>query len=573
MEQYFPPEGFVKDEASGLYYQQMTLPKEDGTQGDFVVWFYPQTGEYLPQEIVVPVPVPVMEPEPVPVMEPEPVPVMEPEPMPEVAPEPVPDMQAAPPMPDMQAAPPMPDMQAAPPMPDMQAAPPMPDMRAAPPMPDMQAAPPMPDMQQTPPLQTGEIKESAPAEKKSKSGVIVLLVLLIIAGVAGFFFLRGGSPEEEDASSGDIDIVVVDEEAEAEAQAEAEAEVQAQAEAEAEAAARAEINAAAAAQTDDEAQAQAEAEAQAQAEAEAQAQAEAEAQALAEAEAEAQALAEAEAQALAEIAEDESEATQTTESVVMYAADVSDYLYEVADYVYPVIHMMWNYVDYGAGTVEYIEGQDLSPTYVEQGASITPLQLEVKHDCFVLEAISWAYADESVSSAFATTPYRLTCTVYDGGLIQITWTPIEQNVAQLTASYELEDDYGYYQIENAFDSDPSTTWCFGQEAYQSVTITLPEETVIYGVLLLNGYFKSESTYESNGWASMVQVYSDSEYVDNFALYNDEYNETIANSGGYNEVCLFDVPITSDELELLFIEVVNNGKYGDICLSEILIITE
>ncbi len=46
MEKYYPPEGFAKDENSGLYYRWMTQPRADGTPGQVVVWFNAETGEY-----------------------------------------------------------------------------------------------------------------------------------------------------------------------------------------------------------------------------------------------------------------------------------------------------------------------------------------------------------------------------------------------------------------------------------------------------------------------------------------------------------------------------------------------
>ena len=46
MQNYLPPEGFLLDENSGLYYQTQIILQENGESVQWVTWFNAQTGEY-----------------------------------------------------------------------------------------------------------------------------------------------------------------------------------------------------------------------------------------------------------------------------------------------------------------------------------------------------------------------------------------------------------------------------------------------------------------------------------------------------------------------------------------------
>jgi hypothetical protein len=74
-----------------------------------------------------------------------------------------------------------------------------------------------------------------------------------------------------------------------------------------------------------------------------------------------------------------------------------------------------------------------------------------------------------------------------------------------SSTLEKKDKYG---AKNAFDGDPATAWCEGVDGTgvgQTLTVELDGEYLIDTAFMLGGYFKSESTLESNARVKKIRV--------------------------------------------------------------------
>ncbi len=145
MANYYPPEGFTLDTASGEYKNVIVIPDENGINKQVITWFNDVTGEYR-QEI----------------------------------------RQLTTAAPPMQPAPPAPPMQPAPPAPPMQPAPPAPPANAGQPAPMTIPMPPRTEVNAAPPAYTGPYYQ--PPRKKSKVPAIIGIIAAVLVLGAGVVF-------------------------------------------------------------------------------------------------------------------------------------------------------------------------------------------------------------------------------------------------------------------------------------------------------------------------------------------------------------------------------------------------
>lgn len=213
---------------------------------------------------------------------------------------------------------------------------------------------------------------------------------------------------------------------------------------------------------------------------------------------------------------------------------------------------------------EFIEGN------TDSDVATQILREEITENRLVLEGII-SIIDDGYNGDYIEAPYWFIFELYADGSYIVDFIEIENLATKVTASYELTDSYGTYYAENVLDRDSATVWSPLEGEGNYVKFEYSSDTEIYGVLLLNGHWKSEDTYEKNGRITELEIFTDDVEIGNFYLNTAGYKSSIAEDGIYNYMLIFDEPVTATELYLYIADSIDGYKYVDVCVSEILII--
>lgn len=148
---------------------------------------------------------------------------------------------------------------------------------------------------------------------------------------------------------------------------------------------------------------------------------------------------------------------------------------------------------------------------------------------------------------------------------------IELSIWDVTASSVLPaSDYGNYDPWNLQDRDWSTAWVENVPGYgkgESVTITLPDDVIVTGAYIVNGYCKSESLFYKNSapLSLKCQVGNKACTIDLSSTASDYQ----AAASGYR----FDFPSEIEAKTITFTigDVRAGTHYEDTCISELYVL--
>lgn len=156
--------------------------------------------------------------------------------------------------------------------------------------------------------------------------------------------------------------------------------------------------------------------------------------------------------------------------------------------------------------------------------------------------------------------------------------PVELDylVTDITSSSIDNENQGFnYFPWQLMDDDINTSWAEGVEGNgvgEYVDIYIPEGTLISGILLYNGYTKSDTVFYKNGAPTVLDLYSgDSGYrleLDTEQFQYAPENFDVAQAGLY---ITFDTPIVSNGcLRLTIVEVRDGESWDDTNISELVL---
>ena len=170
-------------------------------------------------------------------------------------------------------------------------------------------------------------------------------------------------------------------------------------------------------------------------------------------------------------------------------------------------------------------------------------------------------------------PYYFSVLLTYEGEIICTYEEFKDHVTETAATSELTDDYGTYPADYAIDGNSATAWAVGGEERtgEAVTLMLDRERTIYGVLILNGYWKSEAAYKNNGIVTAFDIYTGSDWQTYAYGYKENYLREITERQAYDVAGVFYDSVTADRVTIKISGVENGEKYTDVCVSEIMVL--
>ncbi len=135
-----------------------------------------------------------------------------------------------------------------------------------------------------------------------------------------------------------------------------------------------------------------------------------------------------------------------------------------------------------------------------------------------------------------------------------------------------------YGPDQAIDQNNQTAWIEGSDGFgigEWIKISAPEEKLVYGLCLKNGYTKTEKTMYVNAQVRSILVeFSDgSQNTYSLNYYEPSYT-------GYSDMIIFDHPVTTSSIKITIQDVYESSDYidpftgnisrscEDTCLSEI-----
>lgn len=133
--------------------------------------------------------------------------------------------------------------------------------------------------------------------------------------------------------------------------------------------------------------------------------------------------------------------------------------------------------------------------------------------------------------------------------------------AYFTASSELVDGTRLHKAKNAFDGSRTTAWVEGAKNYgigESIQVIFREKTTLNGVVIRNGYQKSQKLFNANARVKTLGV-NISDRVEKVLCLEDNMNP---------QEFVFSAPVEADAITFTILEVYPGTKYKDTCISEI-----
>lgn len=131
-----------------------------------------------------------------------------------------------------------------------------------------------------------------------------------------------------------------------------------------------------------------------------------------------------------------------------------------------------------------------------------------------------------------------------------------------TASSTLDPEPPYsYEPDNLCDGNAKTAWSEGADdaAGEYVELILPETQDVSGIMITNGYCKSEDIYEKNDRPNKITIDFDDGATESFSL-GDIYNET--------QRLNFSEPHYCSKIRITIDSVYEGTKWSDATISEI-----
>lgn len=155
------------------------------------------------------------------------------------------------------------------------------------------------------------------------------------------------------------------------------------------------------------------------------------------------------------------------------------------------------------------------------------------------------------------------------------------DVLDVTATSTLEDSTDY-QAMNLVDGDFSTAWVEGADYEgkgETVTFTFDREYTIVGMLVTNGYTKTDATFVNNNRVKTLaisrgdtrDIVEMNSFISECEYFSWEGNTLEEDIKNYTDYINFDDAITTDTVELEILDAVEGEKYNDTCISEIVFI--
>ncbi len=291
----------------------------------------------------------------------------------------------------------------------------------------------------------------------------------------------------------------------------------------------------------------------------------------------------ADADVAAPTSEPTTEPASDTAAVTYYSGDAaSDYLGSEADSIMEFVNATWQFLGYSAGSCSIDFSAGNTPSYDAQASNGRVLEVICAEDKTTYQGFIWASNSYSVDDYMDDESYWFVFTTYSTNTADLTCTLLSHPSAALSASYTIANEGSVsYAVSNTRDGSTATAWSCDGNIGETITYTLYSPCKIYGVAILNGYWKSASLYDANATASRLDAYYDDDgdsstgviSINGTNISAAPYDNYIAANGGYNNVFMFEEPITAYEFSLVFSGLTNGSKYDDLCVSEILLICD
>ncbi len=163
-------------------------------------------------------------------------------------------------------------------------------------------------------------------------------------------------------------------------------------------------------------------------------------------------------------------------------------------------------------------------------------------------------------------------------LISIEEFDNQVEVESVVASTTL-DNSEKYAVENIIDDDFSTAWVEGQSSYgkdETITFTFDREYTIVGVLITNGYTKSDSAFINNNRVKNMDILCgnkeetitlDSAFSESM-YYTWKGNTLELDVKDYTDFIYFENAYITNEISIRIKDVYAGDLYDDTCISEI-----
>lgn len=139
------------------------------------------------------------------------------------------------------------------------------------------------------------------------------------------------------------------------------------------------------------------------------------------------------------------------------------------------------------------------------------------------------------------------------------------NFANASSTSELptsDINASSYTVANLIDGNTSSCWCegvVGNGIGESVSFSSSADQTVKGLVIWNGYQKSEYLYGANTRPKTIAVYADGNHVGDFDL---------KDSGLGSQDIVFEEPVIAKSLTLEISDVYPGSKHEDCCVSEI-----
>lgn len=141
-------------------------------------------------------------------------------------------------------------------------------------------------------------------------------------------------------------------------------------------------------------------------------------------------------------------------------------------------------------------------------------------------------------------------------------------IDSVTASSTLKEKTITHSPENVLDGDIATCWCEAADGYgkdEYIMISFSERVALTELDFVNGYLKSENTYNKNARLAKIKIVYDG--GSQVAVLKDlSYYE--ASGSDYTDCILFDEPVETDYVRIYIKSVYEGTEYEDTCVSEI-----
>lgn len=142
------------------------------------------------------------------------------------------------------------------------------------------------------------------------------------------------------------------------------------------------------------------------------------------------------------------------------------------------------------------------------------------------------------------------------------------NFEKSEATSELQEGNIVHSIKNINDGNLNTAWVEGvadQGVNEELTFSSANEQEVTGLLISNGYMKSESHYFKNSRVKTLQITFDNNIVKFYELYDYHF---YPEDEFYSDFISFGEVIKTKTIKIRILETYNGSAFKDTCISEI-----